>query len=152
MQSHVELMMHVATNSIADLQSQDTWQLVVNSTTGGQAASVWPPPFQAASAQLSRLAGSQMLSAERVEHARDVLRRLAIWEAPEPTSMTDGSDGELGLIWRRGSLVASLTVDEDDVLGYAYSPDMQTPWTFEADRIGVPELNRLVRALSSAVA
>ncbi len=87
------------------------------------------------------------LSQDRVALAGQGLELLSLWDAPEPTELSDGSDGDFSLIWRRPNLSASLSYTEDEVVGYAYTPTMLTPWIFERDRISISELNILRRAL-----
>lgn len=103
--------------------------------------------LEQASALLDRMAAAGTLSSERVEMAREALKHLALWEVAAPTELSDGSDGDFTLIWRRAGLSASLTYTEHDVVGYAYSPQMMAPWMFEQERISIPELNMLARAL-----
>jgi hypothetical protein len=96
---------------------------------------------------LDHMAAAGALSPERVAMARDALAHLALWKAPPPTELSDCSDGDFTLIWRKPGLSASLTYTNEDVVGYAYTPRMFAPWMFEQERISIPELNTLARAL-----
>ena len=100
-----------------------------------------------ASELLDRLATGGVLSDERIGFARSALEYLALWKAPPPTDLSDGSDGDFTLIWRRQGLSASLTFTEDEVIGYAHTPRMLAPLMFEGAALNIPDLNMLSRAL-----
>jgi hypothetical protein len=103
--------------------------------------------FAGAYALLDRLTVGGTLSADRAVAARNALDHMTVWKVPAPTELSDGSDGDFTLIWRRGGLTASLTYTDEDVVGYAYNPRMLAPWMFEQAGISIPELNTLARAL-----
>jgi hypothetical protein len=105
------------------------------------------PPLTAASALLDRLVADNAISAVSVSHARQAISLLSLWKAPAPTELSDGSDGDFSMLWRKDQLVASLYFSEGEVVGYAYKPGMDGPWTLEADDIGVPALNKFLRIL-----
>jgi hypothetical protein len=91
------------------------------------------------------LAGS--LSAGRVASARFALSLLSIWGAPPPTDVSDGSDGDFSLVWRKAPLSASLSFTDEEILGYSFSPGMWRPWKFEGQSIDVVALNNFFRTL-----
>lgn len=120
----------------------------------------WDPGFQATepgpetrgnfalpAALLDRLAEAGVLPPLKVSSAMLALSLLALWGAPAPTDLSDGSDGDFSLIWRDAPVSASLSFTADEILGYAFSPDMRKPWLFEGQTIGAVALNAFFRTL-----
>jgi hypothetical protein len=100
-----------------------------------------------ASALLTKMADCGDLPPGRVAAARTTLFYLTLWKVRSPTEISDGTDGDLSLIWLVDGLAASLSFTTDEVLGYSFKPGMPKPWQFEGHTIGVRDLNTFVRTV-----
>jgi hypothetical protein len=99
---------------------------------------------------LNQLAAQGELPGERLTLASRVFALLRLWEVNPPTEVGDASDDDFSLVWRNGGLVASLVVNADKVLGYAYRPGMREPWVFAQPGIELADLNAFARQVGSA--
>lgn len=115
------------------------------------AATVAPSKtFNAASALVTKLEQTGVLAPQRAMHARRAIQLLDLWWSMPPTHTSDGSDGDITLFWEAGDVSASLSIDNDETLGYAYRRGLLEPWHFVGEEIGVAELNELHRILGVA--
>jgi hypothetical protein len=78
------------------------------------------------------------------------MQLMVLWRAIPPTQTSDGSDGDVTMFWEAGDVSASLSIDNDETLGYAYRRGLLEPWNFVGDEIGIAELNELHRILGIA--
>jgi hypothetical protein len=101
------------------------------------------------SAMVESLRQSGALSPARAAHAAWVVQCLQLWGTVSPTGVDDGSDGDLTLYWEENGTRASLSIDRDETLAYAFRPGMSQALRFSGEVIDSGTLNEFARIVGT---
>ncbi len=66
-----------------------------------------------------------------------------------PTDIDDGSDGDLTLYWEEGDTRASLSIDNEETLAYAFRQGMSKALRFSGKDIDLGTLNEFTRLVGA---
>lgn len=104
----------------------------------------WPEVFE----RLRRAASVAAVDPAVLNAALRAAQYLALFVYIVP-EVSDGSDGDLSLLWVHDDLEASLSFELDgSVAGYAFRRGEPGPWTFEGNHLDISALSSLVATLA----
>jgi hypothetical protein len=102
-----------------------------------------------ATAMVEHLRQSGALAPGRAVYAAWVLQCLKLWGTMPPTDIDDGSDGDLTLYWEEGDTRASLSIDNEETLAYAFRQGMSKALRFSGKDIDLGTLNEFTRLVGA---